>query len=208
MISASYIKLTINDLTSDHILYKDDNSKRLIVIFPGGSNSCDQPVLHYLRHYYLHNNSDVLCLSYSNITLDDDSIEVQFKKIAYALKEAIVKVKKEHKYDEVVYICRSMGNIVSNDIKNRYPEMIENSVYISPTSEGLNYIKKYPGLIISSTNDSYLEEKDYDTLGTFNEEDVMIFEGATHSLSTDDVFETIDICKMTVSKIINYIENL
>jgi hypothetical protein len=206
MISAAYVRITENDLTSNHIHYKTDDATKLAVIFPGGANSCERPVLNFLRKYYLDHQTDVLCISYSNIYLQDDEDEVLMGKITYALNEAISKVNEFKDYEKTYYICESFGNIVSNAIKIEYPNMVTKSAYISPTIEGLEYISKYPGLIITGTKDEYLDEPTIKELKSRPKDNLIIIEGAGHSLMVDDVYESIDIVKMVVKRIIGYFE--
>ncbi|MBU1145772.1 MAG: hypothetical protein KJ971_07995 [Firmicutes bacterium] len=205
MISASYVKITKNDLTSNHIHYKTDDATKLVVLFPGGGNSCDRPVLTFLRKYYLDHQTDVLCISYSNIYLQDDKDEVIIGKITCALNEAILKVNEFKIYEKTYYICESFGNIVSNAIKMEYPNMVAKSAYISPTIDGLEYISKYPGLIITSTKDEYLDEPTIKELKSRPKDNLLIIENAGHSLMVDDVFESIDIVKVAVKRIIDYL---
>ena len=205
MISASYVKITKNDLASNHILYKTDDATKLVIIFPGGGNSCDRPVLTFLRKYYLDHQTDVLCISYSNIYLQDDEDEVLIGKITSALSEAILKVNEFKDYEKTYYICESFGNIVSNAIKMEYPNLVAKSAYISPTIDGLEYISKYPGLIITSTKDEYLDEPTIKELKSRPKDNLLIIEGTGHSLMVDDVFESIDIVKVVVKRIIDYL---
>lgn len=205
MISASYVTITINDLTSNHIHFKTDDATKLVVIFPGGGNSCDRPVLNFLRKYYLDHQTDVLCISYTNIYSKDDNDEVLIGKITYALNEAISKVNEFKYYEKTYYICESFGNIVSNAIKMEYPNMVAKSAYISPTIDGLDYISKYPGLIITSTKDEYLDEPTIRELKSRPKDNLLIIENAGHSLMVDDVFESIDIVKVVVKRIIDYL---
>ncbi|MBU0997625.1 MAG: hypothetical protein KKE16_06260 [Firmicutes bacterium] len=205
MISASYVKITKYDLTSNHIHYQTDDATKLVVIFPGGGNSCDRPVLTFLRKYYLDHQTDVLCISYTNTYLEDDPNDVAMKKITNAINEAILKVHESKDYEKTYYICESFGNIVSNAIKMEYPNMVAKSAYISPTIEGLEYISKYPGLIITSTNDEYLDEPTIKELKSRPKDNMLIIEDAGHSLMVDDVFESIDIVKVAVKRIIDYL---
>ena len=205
MISASYIKLTNNDLTSNHIHYKTDDANKLVVVFPGGGNSCERPVLNFLRKYYLDHQTDVLCISYTNIYLKDDPDDILIGKITHAMNEAILHVSELKKYEKTYYICESFGNIVSNEIKIKYPNMNYKSAYISPTIDGLEYISKYPGLIITGTKDEYLDEPTINELKSRPKDNLLIIEGAGHSLMVDDVYESIDVVKMVVKRIIDYL---
>jgi len=205
MISASYVRITKNDLTSNHVHYKTDDATKLVVIFPGGDNSCDRPVLSFLGEYYLAHQTDVLCISYANTYLKDDPDDVLMKKITSALNEAILQIKEFKDYQKMDYICFSFGNIVSNAIKKEYPNLIAKSAYISPTKDGLKYISSYPGLIISGTKDEYLDEPTIKELQSRPQDHLMIIEDAAHSLMVDDVFESIDIVKLVVKRVIDYL---
>ncbi|MBU1019931.1 MAG: hypothetical protein KJ847_01845 [Firmicutes bacterium] len=205
MISAAYVRITKNDLTSKHIHYKTDDATKLVVIFPGGGNNCDLPVLSFLRDYYLKNQTDVLCISYENTYLKDDPDDVLLAKISSALSEAINQVKGFKDYEKMDYICFSFGNITSNLIKEDHPELIAKSAYVSPTIDGLEYISKYPGLTFCGTKDEYLDEPTIKKLKSGPQDDLIIIEGAAHSLMVDDVFESIDIVKMVVKRVIDYL---
>lgn len=205
MISASYVKITKNDLTSNHIHFKTDDATKLVVFFPGGNSSCDQPVLTFLWKYYLDHQTDVLCISYVNTYLKDDAEDVLMKKVTSAVSEAINQVTESNKYEKMDYICFSFGNIVSNAVKMEYPNLIAKSAYLSPTKDGLEYISKYPGLTISGTKDEYLDEPTIKELKAGPQDNLMIIEGAAHSLMVDDVFESIDIVKVVVKKVIDYL---
>jgi len=205
MISAAYVRITKNDLTSSHIHYRTDDANKLVVIFPGGGNSCDLPVLSFLRKYYLDHQTDVLCISYANTYLKDDSEDVLMKKITSALNEAILEVKEFKEYQKMDYICFSFGNIVSNAIKMEYPNLIATSAYLSPTKDGLEYISNYPGLIITGSKDEYLDEPTIKELQSRKQDNLMIIESAAHSLMVDNVFESIDIVKLVVKRVIDYL---
>lgn len=205
MISASYVSIKLNDLTSNHIHYKTDDATKLVVIFPGGGNSCERPVLNFLRKYYLDHQTDVLCISYTNIYSRDDEDDVLMEKITNALSKAILKVNEFKDYEKTYYICESFGNIVSNAIKIKYPNMVAKNAYISPTIDGLEYISKYPGLIITGDQDEYLDEPTIKELKSRPKENLLIIEGAGHSLMVEDVFDSIDIVKVVVKRIIDYL---
>jgi len=206
MVYASYIKITNNDLTSNHIHIKTDDAKKLVVIFPGGGNSCERPVLNFLRKYYLDHQTDVLCISYTNIYLPDDEEDVLIAQISKGISEAILKAKEHRDYEETYYICESFGNIVSNIVKMDHPDLIAKSAYISPTIDGLDYISKFPGLIITGTKDNYLDEPTIKELLSRPKDNLLILEGVDHSLMVDDVFESIDLVKVAVKRIIDYLK--
>jgi len=135
----------------------------------------------------------------------DDTYEVLMAKITSVLHEAINQVKAHKDYEKVFYICNSFGNMVSNALKMEYPDMIAKSAYISPTKDGLRYISKYPGLTISGTKDEYLDESIIKELKSGPQDDLMMIEGAAHSLMVEDIFESIDILKAVIKRIVGYL---
>lgn len=206
MLEVKKIEIESNGITSEHVLYFHENAKKLVTIFPGGGNDCKRPVLFYLTDYFARNNYDVLCISYTNLVQQDLSVLEKIDLIASAIYNTIMKSKEIKKYDEYIFISNSFGNIVSNTIKDKYEMDVKNSIYISPTAYALKSIQKYPGCIVSSTEDEYLTKEDASKLLTFSNSEILIFEGGNHALECDDTIRTIEFCKDAVEKVIQYVE--
>lgn len=206
MLKVKKIEAESNGMTSEHVLYFNENAKKLVTIFPGGGNDCKRPVLFYLTDYFARNNYDVLCISYTNLAQNDLSALEKIDVIACAIHDVIMKSKEIKKYDEHIFVSNSYGNIISNTIKDKYEMNVEKSIYISPTAYALKSIKKYPGFIISSTEDEYLTKEDASNLLTFSNSKILIFEGGNHTLECDDTIKSIEFCKNAVEKVINYVE--
>lgn len=198
MSTAKLIQIKLHKKKSHHILYANENSKSLAVVFPGGNNSCDRPILHYLRKILLDQDYDVLCLTYKDLFEIKDILDKKVEKGIFAINEAIKKVKTEKKYEDTIFISRSYGNVMSSKLKDKYSPEIRRCVYISPTSEGLAYSKKYPGFIVSGTKDEFLTTEDIDKLSNSKDENVLMLKDGPHSLETDSITDTIDFCKAAV----------
>jgi hypothetical protein len=186
-------------------LYFNEDAKTLVTIFPGGGNDCKRPALFFLTDYFARNNYDVLCISYTNLYEENVSTEEQMNTLNSAIYEAISGNKEIKQYDEHIFVSNSFGNIVQNEIKEKYNVDVKKSIYIAPTAQALDLIKKYPGLIISATEDSYLTKDDLSKLLTFDESEILIFEGGNHGLECDDTLETMDFCKKVVAKAIDFV---
>ena len=74
----------------------------------------------------------------------------------YWIKEQI---EKDKNFTRKIFISRSFGNIVSNELKIRKSINSDKNVYISPTADAVKYFDKFPGLIITATNDEYLPDE-------------------------------------------------
>ncbi len=82
---------------------------------------------------------------------------------------------------------------------------MDKCIYLSPTAEALEDIKKYPGLLISSNHDEYIEEKHLKEILSYPHHEVMIFKGGNHSLECEDTLKTMDFCRSVISKSIEFI---
>jgi len=123
-----------------------------------------------------------------------------------AVYEAIKKVQEDKNYTKKVFISRSFGNIVSNEIKIKESITADKCIYIAPTDEAVKYFETYPGLIITGTKDSYLPVEQVNIIKEKYKDDVLVFENGNHSIESDDMSDTLDFCKKAVLKIIDYLE--
>ena len=81
MLKVKKIETKFGEQKSEHTFYYQSDATCLVVIFPGGGNSCNRPILHYSRKFLLDLNCDVLNISYTNLADEEDSVEVQMEKL-------------------------------------------------------------------------------------------------------------------------------
>ena len=62
MSKISLIEIESNGQKSEHVFLENEGSKSLVVFFPGGNNSCERPIFHYLTRFF---NSDLTRLAVS-----------------------------------------------------------------------------------------------------------------------------------------------
>ncbi len=203
MSKISLIEIESNGQKSEHVFLENEGSKSLVVFFPGGNNSCERPIFHYLTRFFIDENKDVICISYKNITKREDSYEEKINSLTSGINEAILKTNKI--YSDIIFISRSFGNIVSCELKKRYSINVFKSIYISPTSPALKFFDEYPGFIITSTNDEYLTKDEINELSKLGDERLLILNEGNHSLETKNIYDTMNFGNIAVSKIIDYI---
>ncbi len=206
MSTVSLIEIESFGKKSDHTFFKNEDSNCLVVIFPGGANSCNRPILHFIRKYFLNKNCDVLCASYKNLFEREDTFDVKLDKIVSGIKKAIQKVELDKSYKDKIFISRSIGNVASCELKIRHSMNILKSVYISPTSPALKYFNDYPGFIVSSSNDEYLKADEIDKLSKLGDDKIIVFKDGNHSLETSNIKDTVEFCKEAVLKVVEFIE--
>ena len=203
MSKISLIEIESNGQKSEHVFLENEGSKSLVVFFPGGNNSCERPIFHYLTRFFIDENKDVICISYKNITKREDSYEEKINSLTSGINEAILKTNKI--YSDIIFISRSFGNIVSCELKKRYSINVFKSIYISPTSPALKFFDEYPGFIITSTNDEYLTKDEINELSKLGDKRLLILNEGNHSLETKNIYDTMNFGNIAVSKIIDFI---
>lgn len=204
-IQRDVINIDINGSVSEHVLYSNEQSTSLVVVFPGANNNSLTPFLYYLRDYFVHNNYDLLAISYKNLVQRGDSSEEQMNKISFAVNQAIFNNGKPKTYENFIFVARSVGNVISNKIKNDYKINVIKSIYINPVKEALEDIQKDPGLIITASNDEHLDNENLKKLLNNEFQEVLVFEDGDHYLECEDTLESIEFCKKAVAKVIEFI---
>jgi len=129
------------------------------------------------------------------------SAEQQLDDILSGINSVFTQIELAKRYEKKIVISISFGNEVSGELRSRTSIKVEKSIYISPISDSLQYLRKFPGFVISSTNDEYLTSDDMIELGKLGNDEVLIFKDASHSLESDSVIDTIDFIKNAVIKI-------
>lgn len=206
MINVSVIETEVGKKKSNHVLYANEDSNSLVVVFPGGNNSCDRPLLHYLRRMFLDKKYDVLCISYENLIERGAPYDVKVDKLVSRINNAFMKIELDKKYKEKIFISRSFGNVLSGELKKRYSIEVKKNVYISPISQSVEYLSDYPGFIVSSSVDEYLTDDEKSELAKLGNDKVLIFNEANHSLESNNILDTIGFCKEAVAKIDEFVQ--
>lgn len=207
MIKTSNIEIEFNNKVSEHILYHQDDAKCLVVIFPGGGNSSDRPIIHYSSHFLLYNNKcDILYISYKNMIDKEDTYELIINSYVNAISKIFDKVEEKKSYKSKIFISFSMGNLVSNELKIRKSIISDKNIYISPTADAMKFFETYPGLIITASKDEYLPQEKLDELKEKYKDNILVFEDGTHALENNNVPNTLEFCRTAVTSILDYLD--
>ncbi|WP_066498138.1 alpha/beta hydrolase [Abyssisolibacter fermentans] len=207
MIKDLHIKLiTEENKESEHLLLYQEDTETFVVIFPGGNNLCDRPILHYIRKASLIKGYDVLCISYTNINNCDKPLEDNISFIVNEVSKVIDKCFDNRKYKRIILIGRCFGSLISGAFRDTKEYSIDKHIFISPTRITLDYINKYGGLVVTGTNDNYLSKEERNLLVNNRGIELMIVDEASHSLETEDNIEhTLEVCKEVIMRVDNYI---
>lgn len=205
MFKREVIKIEKNEKVSEHVFYSGEEAKGLVLFFPGGSSNTSGPYFYYLRDFLLRDGYDVLSLSYKAIVTKGDSYDVQVEKISTVIELVLENVQKTKTYDKKILASRSFGNIMSGIIREKYDIDIYKSIYISPIPDAFKYIKKYPGLILTSNHDEYLKDDTLNELKALPNQEILVFKEGDHSLECDDTVKSIDFLKNAINKVIEFV---
>ena len=98
---------------------ENKNSTKLAVFFPGIGYTADKPLLHYSRKLAMENGYEILIVSYSGfpekIQGDRERMTESFR-IALSQAEEILSAVDLTRYEEILFIGKSIGTIVAAKI--------------------------------------------------------------------------------------------
>lgn len=173
--------------------------KKLIVLFPGIRYSTNMPLLYYGRLKYEEKGYEVLHMNYDNTYKEVKTLEEAIK---YGKEYALNKLKDINflDYDDVVFISKSMGTVVSGFIEEKLNINVRH-IYLTPLNETLNYIKKGKNIIIvvSGTKDKHMDSEILKSHCLKENINFKLIEGANHRLEIkNDINKNIEILKEVV----------
>lgn len=197
----------LGTITNNLLLTHGESSKSLVVIFPGGDNSTDIPVLHYARKGALLTGCDVLSLEYGiNIGLNTlDKAEI----IETIIDEGYNVIQKclEKDYEKIFFISKSIGNVISFGIDKKLTNKKVEYICYTPIGQNIQDILKRKCIVFCGTKDK-LFTTDYRNMVMNNDNIKLVqIENAAHSLEIDDSYEeSIDILRRITDQCVEYIK--
>lgn len=188
---------------SKHTLYTQENSKGILVIFPGGNSSCDAPILQYISTTMFNEGYDILELSY--LDLCDRSNQATIHNCLYSEINKAMSVVINKKYPKTYFLSRSFGNVISTAIRAKYNVNTDAQVFMAPIPDAIPKVIELGGLVIAGTKDSYITSEDLERLRNVDGLSCKIIKNANHSLESDDsIIETIDMAKEIVIDVLSH----
>ena len=171
-----------------------ENTKNLIVLFPGKYYTVTYPLLLYAYSKYERKGYECVAINYGNFeSLDDarDSAIAQIEKLNFS------------NYDDIIFLSKSIGTVIAGMIEETLYGNINNirHIYLTPVKSTLPYLKKEKNIsrVIAGTKDPYLDVSIL--IEHCNQEGIKLdlIENADHSLEvSDDVIANIDVLKRVV----------
>ena len=176
--------------------------KNLAVIFPGiGYNICGT-LLHFSKEMLLEKNYEVIDIKYDKLPKDLN----ECYKIAYKNSKDKLSNIDFNSYNKVIFVSKSIGTIIAGKLNSEINKKI-NNIYFTPVEQSLNVINDY-GIVFSGTKDPWINESDLKEFINKKKYPLYLYEGANHSIETEDVIKNIDYLKDIFIKCEKYIDSL
>ena len=171
-----------------------ENTKNLILLFPGKYYAVTYPLLFYAYSKYERKGYECVAINYGDFeNFDDakDSAMAQIEKLNFS------------SYDDIIFLSKSIGTVIAGIIEETLCGNINNirHIYLTPIKNTLPYLKKEKNVsrVIAGTKDPHL---DINILAEHCSQEGIkldLIENADHNLEvSDDVIANIDILKQVV----------
>lgn len=184
------------------------NSSKLAVIFPGRGYNLDAPLMWYSALAAYDSGCDVLGVEYGyQANRADFKVEEQsylVDEIVSALENAV-----SGKYSSVVFIGKSMGTIMQNEVLKSVSFSARNHVFLTPLRKVIPAIRQSENaLLVVGDNDSLFGSSDITQVTNLSNVQLHVIPGADHGLETNDYRVSIDILKTTAVLCGDFCKNL
>lgn len=209
MIERSLIKIDSKHINENHIqfLKHQNHSNNLIVIFPGGDNSTDIPTLHYARKAALLAGCDVLSLKYG---VPPSKLDFKDKEVYMTLIEdciAAMNIVSYKNYEKIIFISKSIGNIIALDVDHEYFNSEVTHVFYTPVEEIIEKIQCQNCIVFTGDKDKFIKKESISLLKECTNTKVYQFPNAVHSLEVnEDIAESFRILESVTKILSEYLE--
>jgi len=129
------------------------SDKKIIVLFPGGDNRVDRPMLYYADLKYEAKGYECLKINYGDGERKSLSDIENIKNIALSQMGKI----DFSKYDDILFVSKSLGTIIAGQAAQTLVAKVRH-IYLTPLQGTLEYIKGQDiQIVLAGTADKYLE---------------------------------------------------
>lgn len=166
--------------------------KKIAVIFPGAGYHADKPLLYYSRELVAANGYEIK-VPYGNFLTDiKNNAEKKRESFdtAYTQAETMLKEIRWKEYDDILFISKSIGTVVSAAYAKEH-HLAARNIFFTPIAEAFQFVTR-PGIVFHGTADPWAEtEVIREKCGKLGLP-LFITEGANHSMETGNVVTDIN----------------
>ena len=153
---------------------------KIAVLFPGIGYHCDKPLLYYSGKISVQYQYELIKMSYTNLSR---SIPEAFAD-AYAQTEKYLEDIDWNKYEDILFISKSLGTVVAAAYTKKHGIRCRN-IYYTPLEQTFDFAPQ-PGIVFHGTKDSWAETAVIEEKCKEYHLPLHIVENANHSLELKD----------------------
>lgn len=182
---------------------------KIAVIFPGIGYHTDKPLLYYSKKIARESGYEIVEVPYGNFPSGVKGSKDKMREaFSGALKQAedILQDVKFSKYDEVLFISKSVGTAVAGTYA-RMHDLKTRNVYYTPVTESLLRMQQ-EGIVFHGTNDGWADTAFVVESCERMNYPLYLTENANHSLETGDVIRDLENLRDIMKKTKEYIDSI
>lgn len=181
---------------------------KLAVFFPGIGYHCDKPILYFARELAKQSGYDeVINLSYicraDNIRGNDKKMR-KVGEILYEQAEKSLENVEWHRYDEILFISKSIGTALAAAYAMRHQVICKN-IWYTPLVQTFDFAP-HDGIAFTGTADPWVENGKIKALCAGAQIPLYEYERASHSLEVGDAVENLRILEDVITKSREYLQ--
>lgn len=178
---------------------------KLAVLFPGVGYHVDKPLLYYAKDLAMELGYETTGVKYGALpTGIKGSAEKMREAFKISLKNALESLKEVEweRYEEILFILKSIGTAVAAEAANRLGIKTRN-IYYTPVGETFLFPVQ-EGIAFHGTADGWVSTQTVQEECAARRIPLFITEGANHSMETEDTLENIRILGEIMKKTAAY----
>lgn len=179
-----------------------EDNRKLVVLFPGKNYPCDKPILHFAGASAIQSGYDLMVLEYGYQAARTDLDIHDLQRVIEESHESVQRI--ISKYNEVVFISKSIGTIVAGEVHGKLDIPIKH-LFLTPIKDTIHYINRFKGLVVYGSKDEVFNHELANQIKLDKGTEVIEIPNANHSLEADHAPESVEILSKLVGIYMNFL---
>lgn len=179
-----------------------EDNRKLVVLFPGKNYPCDKPLLHFAGASAIQCGYDLMVLEYGYQAARTDLDIHDLQRVIEESHESVQRI--ISKYNEVVFISKSIGTIVAGEVHGKLDIPIKH-LFLTPIKDTIHYINRFKGLVVYGSKDEVFNHELANQIKLDKGTEVIEIPNANHSLEADHALESVEILSKLVGIYMNFL---
>ena len=141
------------------LITHDQAADYLTVLFPGGNNTYEHPLLYYPGNVAFRAGSDLLGIEYgyhhSGYPCSFEIFESSLKETLEALRRCDIE-----KYRRVIFISKSFGTVIAGEATRQFGTVDIRNLFLTPIARTVPYINEIDCTVVYGTADPHFTQDD------------------------------------------------